>query len=572
MIQHRGPISGVAAGPGSHVATAGYDNRVILWHGREAVSVGSHDHLANQCSFSPCGTMLVSAGSDYTARLWSLPELRLRAVFDGHDDDVEAAEFDPAGLRVATASRDCGVRVFALDGRLLLRMSGHDADVLSVSWCDDGRALVSSGDDGTVRRWCASTGALLGTFGLDGVETDTVVVGPKGSLLAGNDRGEIVVLGSSATRRVQGHDAGVKRLALDRNGGRLLSASYDRTMCVWQLAGGNLQLERRVALPPIVWARSAAFDDRGGVVMGTFGSSFARYCPSEDQWDLEGVADTAVINAVLQFDGSVYTVGDAGRVARDGMVVSALGSLCNFLCSWQGRLVTGGHLGVMFDARTGERLVEHDRPLNCATALPNGELVVGTYTGEGLVLRVRSGAVEIARVLQLHAQAVKGLAYGGGALFSVSAAGDATRYELDTGTSQTFAGAHDRIANGATALPDGRFATVSRDRSLRLWSGANAVCYPTPHDHSVKCVASSRDGRWIATGSYDGSLAVFDVEAGAFVARLRPTTAGISCVTPGTGPDDFLAAAYEGTVHNFTRRGLRRDVNRHPNGTPTPLA
>ena len=53
MIEHTAPISGVDA-YGTMVATAGYDNRVILWDSitRTALAEGRHDHLANQCRFS----------------------------------------------------------------------------------------------------------------------------------------------------------------------------------------------------------------------------------------------------------------------------------------------------------------------------------------------------------------------------------------------------------------------------------------------------------------------------------------------------------------------------------------
>ena len=95
------------------MATAGYDNRLILWSGREALARAFHDHLVNQCAFDRAGRSLVSASSDYTARVWTLPELRLQTVLGDHRDDVEMAVFAPSGERIATASRDHCVRVFS---------------------------------------------------------------------------------------------------------------------------------------------------------------------------------------------------------------------------------------------------------------------------------------------------------------------------------------------------------------------------------------------------------------------------------------------------------------------------
>ena len=70
-MHHSGPIAGVAA-QGPWVATAGYDNRLILWDAvtRLPVARSTHDHLVNACDFSHDGRYLVSASSDYSARIW----------------------------------------------------------------------------------------------------------------------------------------------------------------------------------------------------------------------------------------------------------------------------------------------------------------------------------------------------------------------------------------------------------------------------------------------------------------------------------------------------------------------
>jgi WD40 repeat protein len=91
-----------------------------------------HDHLANQCAFNASGTLLVSASSDYTARVWEIPSLRLKSVLVGHDDDIEMAAFSPDGQTIATCSRDHTIRLFDLSGQTRKILTGHEADVISV--------------------------------------------------------------------------------------------------------------------------------------------------------------------------------------------------------------------------------------------------------------------------------------------------------------------------------------------------------------------------------------------------------------------------------------------------------
>ncbi|KUN75224.1 WD40 repeat domain-containing protein [Streptomyces griseoruber] len=555
MIRHNGPISGVAAHDGRFVATAGYDNQLVLWDARtrRALARAVHDHLANQVSFSPDGRHLVSSSSDYTARLWSVPDLKLLAVLSDQDDDVEMSAFHPSKPLIATASRDHRVRVYDFSGTLLHTFTGHTADVISVEWAADSDDLVSSSDDGTIKRWSLETGGLVSDTDLGGVETDTIAVTPEGTVYAGNDEGEIVVLAAEGTATHHAHEAGIKRLVLDSAHGRLVSLSYDRTLRVWDVTDG-LRPVASATFPADVWPRSCAFLDGDTLVFATFGSSYAIHRITDGTWDLDHVEPTHGVNAVAVHEERRLTIGDAGILWSDGVPAAATNSLCNFLTPAGGRVFSGGQMGTVFDALTGEALYQHRSPLNCGAAFERDgvpHVVVGAYTGEGLVFSVQpDGAVKHEATLPLHTGAVKGVAVSDGLVFAVSADAAASWFSLEDFTEVARVdAAHDRIANGCAALPGGRFASVSRDLVLRLWDGPTASAHATPHDHSVKCVAASPDGRYVATGSYSGLVAVFDTVSGTWPVVMRPTTAGISSLCHDPRRDVFLAGSYDGQVY-----------------------
>ncbi|MFA6920686.1 MAG: hypothetical protein WC216_02490, partial [Gallionella sp.] len=147
-MKHVGPISGVATFE-NYIATTGYDNQVILWDARKrrALARGMHDHLANQCSFSHNGSLLVSSGSDYSARIWEVPTMQLKAVLVGHTDDVDTAVFSPDDQYIATCALDRTLKIFDLAGRCLKTMTGHTGNVLTVAWSSDAKSLISSSVD-----------------------------------------------------------------------------------------------------------------------------------------------------------------------------------------------------------------------------------------------------------------------------------------------------------------------------------------------------------------------------------------------------------------------------------------
>ncbi|MFG2748493.1 WD40 repeat domain-containing protein [Streptomyces xanthophaeus] len=561
MIKHTSPISGIDA-RGDLVVTAGYDNRIILWNAltRTAITEARHDHLANQCRFSSSGRIVVTSSSDYSARLWSVPDLRLISVLTDQKDDVEMTVVSPDETRVATASRDHIARIYDLDGRLIHRLEGHEEDVLSVEWVRGGAELVTTSDDGTVRRWDAAGGALLSTIDLGDVETDTVAVLGVDSFALGNDEGELILVDPSGTRRHRVHDAGIKRIAYDAEAGLLLSSSYDRTVRLWRLERGAEPVHLLTSqVPADVWLRSCAKLDDTRWVFGTFGSSYAVFDRADGSWDLSAVTPTPGLNAVTDTPTGRFTVGDSGTVRRDEDVVSELGSCCNFITPVAGTVVSGGQLGALYDATTGALLHQHRSPLNCAavhTAADGSEtLVVGTYTGEALVLRDEGSGLQLVGEHRIQDNAIKGVAVQGDVLFSVCATGAAKWHALpDLKPVADNAAAHARIANGAAGLPDGRFVSVSRDLTLRIWTaaGEQQAVVTTPHLNSIKCVAVDPHTSLIATGGYHGQVAVYDPGAGEWVCDTRPTPAGISALAPGGAPGRFLASSYDGCVYEIT--------------------
>jgi WD40 repeat protein len=557
MIAHRSPISGVATFGSRYVATAGYDNQLILWDAEHKTPLqrAAHDHLANQVAFSPDGRFLVSSSSDYTARLWSVPELRLVAVMSGQRDDVEMSVFHPSEELIATASRDHNVRVYDFAGRMKLCFEGHSADVISVAWSTDGRELISSSDDGTIKRWSLDTAELVDDIDLGGIETDTIAITREGVIYAGNDEGQIVVIDGGRTSLTAAHEAGIKRLVYQADEGLLVSLSYDRTLRVWSTLAG-LEPVARSQMPAEIWPRSCAFLDAQTLAFATFGSSYALYHVDSDRWDLQGVLSTPGVNAVAVHEGRMLTIGDAGILHVDGRPSTELGSLCNFLTPAGPRVFTGGQMGRVMDALTGELLYQHRSPLNCGGSFErNGmtPVVVGAYTGEGLVFSVAAdGRVEHVATLPLHANAVKAVAVSGGIIFSVCADTGASWFATETldeiGRAQE---AHDRIANGCAALPGGRFVSVSRYYRLRLWNGSHATIVATPHDRSIKCVAASDCGRYVASGSYFGAVAVYDVERASWLRVQRPTTAGISSLCFDAVRQVFFAGSYDSRVYEI---------------------
>jgi WD40 repeat protein len=255
-------------------------------------------------------------------------------------------------------------------------------------------------------------------------------------------------------------------------------------------------------------------------------------------------------------------VGDAGVVRSEGNTLTKLPSLCNFLLPISKTILTGGQSGEIFDATSGVVVWRHHSPLNCGTVCPSpggagNRAVVGSYTGEAIVLSQRSDeSWEVQGTWKLHQNAIKGLAQGDGLLFSVCADSSVAIHDARTGKERMrLPGAHDRIVNGCGHLSNGVFYSVSRDRTLRLWNEKGSIAViDTPHTHSIKCCAASSDARFIATGSYNGVVAVYDAVASGWVGVSRVTHAGISSIDFDATASAFVASSYDGKLYEIPVR------------------
>ena len=556
---HEGPIAGIAV-HGDFVATAGYDNKLILWsHSkRRALARGTHDHLVNNCAFSSDGKWLVSASSDYSARLWAIPSMRLQAVLAGHGDDVDMAVFSSDDKLIATCALDRLVRIFDLSGRCLVECRGHTGNVLSLAWTPDNSHVVSTSVDGTIRTWDVKTGEEVKRADLK-IRTDSLEISSTGDIYAGDDFGRIVIIVNDAISYVQAHQAGIKKVALNPISGNLVCLSYDKSMSVWDIRSGVPKEISRSTLPDTVWARAAAILDDGHVVAGTFGGTYAVFDLETATWDVHAIKVGDAINDVLNIGNSIYSVGDAGKVRVNGELLSDVGSLCNFLVSSNEHVYTGGQTGKVFDAHSTNTLFTHHSPLNCAVAFFANDLnyiAIGSYTGEILVFEVlNDGALKLWQEIKVYENAIKGLSYSNGQLFSVCASTDIAWHSVSDWTlTKRISKSHEKITNDCCSIGDDQFATVSRDRTLKLWSPSGTEVFESPHPNSVKCISVNDEKNALLTGSYGGTLAMFDLEKKCWTKYERPTIAGISSIAWDKNANQFLAASYDGKIYPLTVR------------------
>ncbi|MCC6369263.1 MAG: TIR domain-containing protein [Bryobacterales bacterium] len=529
---------------GTRIVTAAEDKRAYVWDargGKLLLTLDGHSEMVWSAVYDQDGALILTSSADGTARLWNARTGNPIRVFQGHKEPVLQAIFSPDGHRIATASADGTARIWNREtGATVFVLQGHQQDfgVCCVQYSRDGtRLMTASSFDGTARLWDAQTGSSIATFenlprsaSIPAGESIVARFSPDGRLaLTAQADGELRSWRSadgSPAGSIRVHQAEVSKLAFSPDGLLMATLSADGTARVWDWGAWSSRGERTPIREraQVQWRESGARSLRPQGI--GFGADQNILITLDDKsmhlWSIGTESEVATVKGEFH----ALTMGGNGkRMAAIGALETSiweLGPLAILTHHWRER----GAVNLVAIGPKGERLA----------VAAGREVVIRDGASWERLLAVQAGGT------------VSHIAFdvSGDRFLTLSNDGSARIWATHNGAKLATLGKEEPLLLSVFSPSTDGVATATGNHKLRYSSGNGTLAWiVSAHEAEIKQLTFSADGARILTASSDGSARVWEAKTGRRISAVRPHEGELGIA--GISPDgDFVATGGRG--------------------------
>jgi WD40 repeat protein len=204
-----------------------------------------HTNRIYQADFSNNGKFVVTASGDNSAKVWNVKTGQMVLNLGNHYSHVFCASFSPDSRFLVTVDGDVANVWNIPSGRLHKTLKGHTKRVHSARFNSSGTRIVTTSEDGSIKMWDIASARVFRNIQITNKGwTYTAVFNPRGgSIAVGAQEGLLEVWDVNNGKRImqlRGHSRAINTVRFNKNCSRLLSASVDNSVKLWEIPSGRL--------------------------------------------------------------------------------------------------------------------------------------------------------------------------------------------------------------------------------------------------------------------------------------------------------------------------------------------
>ena len=246
---HKNWVLHVAWSPDSQMlVSGGMDNLIIVWNPVKGVAIGepikSHTQCITSLAWEPMHRNIacnrfVSSSKDGTAKVWDATLRKNLFTFAQHTAPIMCVKWGGDGM-IYTASRDKTIKMWSSEtGQMIRSLDGHAHWINHLSLSTDFVLRTGPYDHA-----CPSFGNKQAAFDAACIRYSSVLAAAGGieRLASGSDDFTLFLWEPSVSKkpiaRMTGHQQPVTHLSFSPDGKYLASASFDKSVKLWDAKTG----------------------------------------------------------------------------------------------------------------------------------------------------------------------------------------------------------------------------------------------------------------------------------------------------------------------------------------------
>ncbi|MHC0064405.1 WD40 domain-containing protein [Nostoc sp. UIC 10890] len=323
---------------------------------------------------------------------------------------------------------------------------------------------------------------------------------------------------------LEGHSKGVNSVAYSPNGQQLASASYDKTIKIWNVSSGQLL---KTLTGHSSWVYSVAYSPNRQQLASASDDKTIKI------WD---VSSGQLLKTLTGHSDRVYSIA----YSTNGQQLASA-SRDKTIKIWD---VSSGQLL--------KTLTGHSSSVISVAYSSNGQQLASASVDKTIkIWDVSSG--QLLKTLAGHSDRVFSVAYSPNGQQLASASRDKTIKIWDVSSGQllkTLTG-HSDVVYSVVYSPNGQqLASASVDNNINIWDVTSGKLLKTLTGHSdvVYSVVYSPNGQQLASASVDNNINIWDVSSGQFPKTLAGHSSGVFGIAYSPNGQQLASASVDKTI------------------------